>query len=270
MPAGHQTLLVLLKSAAKDVTRKTVTHHASHEDHGMVAQAHSVAYARLQARLDPQAAFERVKEMLLSPRPADAAGGRLRQRWRHAVATLRDTYHGALGSTPGAPAGAPASASPHTAAEPHAAGSSGRDPAAAPSTSATAASATATAPATFEALFESSALLRSAVLYTIASASHAFMTVANSTTVSGGHHLEAALRRPPGTPLLTVSNHVAAMDDPLVVSTLVPPAYFSQPQALRWTLCASDRCVIGYGAQVLNCRVFGVPSDGTLRYCWFA
>ena len=42
--------------------------------------------------------------------------------------------------------------------------------------------------------------------------------------------------------LITVSNHVAALDDPLVVSALLPPGALGRPQALRWTMCATDRC----------------------------
>ena len=39
-----------------------------------------------------------------------------------------------------------------------------------------------------------------------------------------------------------MSNHVAALDDPLVVSALLPPGALGRPQALRWTMCATDRC----------------------------
>jgi len=42
--------------------------------------------------------------------------------------------------------------------------------------------------------------------------------------------------------LITVSNHVAALDDPLVVSALLPPGALGRPAAMRWTLCATDRC----------------------------
>ncbi|CAN4111075.1 unnamed protein product [Withania somnifera] len=43
-------------------------------------------------------------------------------------------------------------------------------------------------------------------------------------------------------PLITVSNHVAAMDDPLVIAALLPPSVMLDAQNLRWTLCATDRC----------------------------
>lgn len=55
----------------------------------------------------------------------------------------------------------------------------------------------------------------------------------NHTTFEGLEHIEAALNRPEGTPLITVSNHVAAMDDPLVVSNVVPQEYLSMPEKMR-------------------------------------
>ena len=39
-----------------------------------------------------------------------------------------------------------------------------------------------------------------------------------------------------------MSNHVASLDDPLTTSALVPAGALLQPSALRWTLCATDRC----------------------------
>jgi monolysocardiolipin acyltransferase len=58
----------------------------------------------------------------------------------------------------------------------------------------------------------------------------------------GAEHLTAALERQPGQPLITVSNHVASIDDPFVMSAVLPPEVFASPEKLRWTLCASDRC----------------------------
>ncbi|WIA32912.1 hypothetical protein OEZ86_006083 [Tetradesmus obliquus] len=84
--------------------------------------------------------------------------------------------------------------------------------------------------------------MRSLVMYVLAHGSRAFMTRANSTTVEGAEHMTAALAREAGRPLITVCNHVASMDDPLVMSTILPPAVYSDPAQLRWTLCASDRC----------------------------
>jgi hypothetical protein len=42
--------------------------------------------------------------------------------------------------------------------------------------------------------------------------------------------------------IFQVSNHVAAMDDPFVIASLLPPSVMLQAQKLRWTLCATDRC----------------------------
>lgn len=39
-----------------------------------------------------------------------------------------------------------------------------------------------------------------------------------------------------------VSNHVASMDDPLVIASLLPPHVLLDARNLRWTLCATDRC----------------------------
>lgn len=42
--------------------------------------------------------------------------------------------------------------------------------------------------------------------------------------------------------LMQVSNHVASLDDPLVIAALIPPSVLLDAQNLRWTLCASDHC----------------------------
>lgn len=68
------------------------------------------------------------------------------------------------------------------------------------------------------------------------------MHTLSNTTIHDSHHLEQAMRRPAGQPLITVSNHVAALDDPLVTSALLPPSAFLFPSNVRWTLCATDRC----------------------------
>ena len=39
-----------------------------------------------------------------------------------------------------------------------------------------------------------------------------------------------------------ISNHVASMDDPLVIASLLPPHVLLDAKNLRWTLCAIDRC----------------------------
>lgn len=42
--------------------------------------------------------------------------------------------------------------------------------------------------------------------------------------------------------MLQVSNHVAAIDDPFVIASLLPPNMMLDAHNLRWTLCATDRC----------------------------
>jgi len=56
---------------------------------------------------------------------------------------------------------------------------------------------------------------------------------ANETVVQGGNYLEKALRREEGRPLITVSNHVGSMDDPLVTSAVVPFSTVFKPAAAR-------------------------------------
>ncbi|KAL5222991.1 hypothetical protein ABZP36_027704 [Zizania latifolia] len=77
----------------------------------------------------------------------------------------------------------------------------------------------------------------------IGNACHVFMHGLNSVQIYGAEKLQQALQeRPKGKPLLTVSNHVAAMDDPFVIASILPPSVMLEAQKLRWTLCATDRC----------------------------
>lgn len=41
---------------------------------------------------------------------------------------------------------------------------------------------------------------------------------------------------------MQVSNHVASVDDPFVIASLLPPSILLDAHSLRWTLCATDRC----------------------------
>ena len=45
-----------------------------------------------------------------------------------------------------------------------------------------------------------------------------------------------------GRGLVTVSNHVTAVDDPGVVATLIDAKNFATPGNMRWQMCATDRC----------------------------
>ncbi|CAI0459913.1 unnamed protein product [Linum tenue] len=72
---------------------------------------------------------------------------------------------------------------------------------------------------------------------------YVFMNGLNRVQVYGLEKLhKALLERPKNKPLVTVSNHVAAVDDPFVIASLLPPRVLMDTQNLRWTLCASDRC----------------------------
>ncbi|XP_059313201.1 uncharacterized protein LOC132064284 isoform X2 [Lycium ferocissimum] len=72
---------------------------------------------------------------------------------------------------------------------------------------------------------------------------HVFMHGLNRVQIYGAEKLHEALaNRMENKPLITVSNHVAAMDDPLVIAALLPPSVMLDAQNLRWTLCATDRC----------------------------
>ncbi|GJQ14046.1 hypothetical protein GpartN1_g5837.t1 [Galdieria partita] len=48
--------------------------------------------------------------------------------------------------------------------------------------------------------------------------------------------------RPGGMPLLTVANHRSTMDDPFLVSSIIPFRDLFQPQYVRWGFCAVDMC----------------------------
>ncbi|KAE9593694.1 putative transferase [Lupinus albus] len=93
---------------------------------------------------------------------------------------------------------------------------------------------------------EDSTLLRmmqAVAVPVIGNVCHVFMNGLNRVQVYGLEKLQSALlERPKGKPLLTVSNHVASMDDPLVIASLLPPKVLMDAKNLRWTLCATDRC----------------------------
>ncbi|GAB2246441.1 hypothetical protein Droror1_Dr00001934 [Drosera rotundifolia] len=86
-------------------------------------------------------------------------------------------------------------------------------------------------------------LLQAVAVPILGNVCQVFMTGLNRVQIYGVEKLhEALLNRPKGRPLITVSNHVASMDDPLVISALLPPRVLMEAHNLRWTLCATDRC----------------------------
>lgn len=46
-----------------------------------------------------------------------------------------------------------------------------------------------------------------------------FLAAGSRTSVSGAEHMAAALDRAPGRGLLTISNHVGSIDDPLITAS---------------------------------------------------
>ncbi|XP_043711512.1 tafazzin [Telopea speciosissima] len=86
-------------------------------------------------------------------------------------------------------------------------------------------------------------MLQALAVPVIGNVCHVFMHGFNHIQIYGGEKLHQALQqRPEGKPLITVSNHVASMDDPLVIASLLPPSFMLDAHRLRWTLCATDRC----------------------------
>lgn len=85
--------------------------------------------------------------------------------------------------------------------------------------------------------------LRPLVIGAVGFSGRAWLTVFNRFEAHGTEHLLRALHeRPAGTPLMTVSNHVAALDDPFIPSTLVPAERLLTADRMRWTLCAAENC----------------------------
>lgn len=69
------------------------------------------------------------------------------------------------------------------------------------------------------------------------------MQTLNSTVVLDAHKLESAIEtRVDGRGLVTVSNHVSALDDPLAITSIIPARCFLDLKKIRWTLCADNRC----------------------------
>ncbi|XP_010921824.1 uncharacterized protein [Elaeis guineensis] len=86
-------------------------------------------------------------------------------------------------------------------------------------------------------------LLQALAVPVIGNACHVFMHGLNYVQIYGAEKLHRALlERDEGKPLITVSNHVASVDDPLVIASLLPPSVMLDARNLRWTLCATDRC----------------------------
>lgn len=86
-------------------------------------------------------------------------------------------------------------------------------------------------------------VLKSLVCGSLGLFTHLVMDGFNNTTyIDKKRFAELLESRKPGQGVVTVCNHVSAVDDPGAVATLVPMSWLVQPRKLRWTLCAKDRC----------------------------
>jgi len=88
------------------------------------------------------------------------------------------------------------------------------------------------------------ALARRVLLGSLAAISRTFMYAFNTTEVHNwkGLHDALAEHADTGRGIVTVCNHVASLDDPLVVAASMPLRYVFDARGLRYTMCATDRC----------------------------
>eukprot|EP01026_Neomeris_dumetosa_P081466 TRINITY_DN9160_c0_g1_i14.p1 TRINITY_DN9160_c0_g1~~TRINITY_DN9160_c0_g1_i14.p1 ORF type:complete len:420 (-),score=32.96 TRINITY_DN9160_c0_g1_i14:418-1629(-) len=91
--------------------------------------------------------------------------------------------------------------------------------------------------------FTPNPIVASITLTILASTSKFITDVLTRANVQGKKKFEEmALLRPKGTPLITVSNHVSAVDDPAVLTAVIPVWTVFRQDVLRWSMCAKDRC----------------------------
>jgi 1-acyl-sn-glycerol-3-phosphate acyltransferase len=83
---------------------------------------------------------------------------------------------------------------------------------------------------------------RSLSIAIVGSACRLFIRAPNNFTLHDAHHMEHSLRRPAGTALLSVSNHIATVDDPHLLSSIVPYTTLLRAREMRWGVCADDVC----------------------------
>eukprot|EP00808_Paulinella_micropora_P015722 g80381.t1 len=70
-----------------------------------------------------------------------------------------------------------------------------------------------------------------------------YMFLLNETTIYNGKtFVDCVLNRPRGRALVSVMNHVSAVDDPAITAALLPLVVLADHTRLRWILGASDRC----------------------------
>eukprot|EP00871_Galdieria_phlegrea_P004234 jgi/Galph1/4811/GphlegSOOS_G3471.1 len=67
-------------------------------------------------------------------------------------------------------------------------------------------------------------------------------SIANMHTFGSERLHDLIENRPAGMPLLTVANHRSTMDDPFLISALIPFRDLFNPRLVRWGFCAVDMC----------------------------
>ncbi|CAN0088297.1 unnamed protein product [Scytosiphon promiscuus] len=87
---------------------------------------------------------------------------------------------------------------------------------------------------------------RSAVMTPVAVLSRVVLFGLNNTRlVEDERHarlVDFVRKRPEGEPLLTVSNHASTLDDPAVMSVLLPWDVVLRPKLMRWSVCSQEIC----------------------------
>jgi monolysocardiolipin acyltransferase len=85
---------------------------------------------------------------------------------------------------------------------------------------------------------------RSIIMGSVGAVCRLFVRGTNNLTLHDAHHLEGGLSRPDGTALLTVSNHIATIDDPHLLASIVPlrTLLLHSASKMRWGVCGDDVC----------------------------
>ncbi len=97
---------------------------------------------------------------------------------------------------------------------------------------------------------------RKAVVFVQANIGRFFMMhLGNFRIIQDEHYktfVTSVCERPPGIPLITVSNHRSFVDDIFLFSCLLPYRLNVQPRYLRWTVCSQEYC-FKVDTQTYNC-----------------
>jgi len=84
---------------------------------------------------------------------------------------------------------------------------------------------------------------RAVTIATVGPVCRLFVRGLNRLHIHDIHYLEISLERQPGTGLLSISNHIATIDDPHLLAAVVPPRLLLRGSTeMRWGVCAADVC----------------------------